>query len=360
LAYILLRLNYLTYGSPFPVQWARNLPRHGIAPQIAMEPGSGMDTVRDDGYLRKFARDAASVEGPVFLRFASEMNGDWAPYHGDPPLYRAAFRLVHDVMAEDAPNVAMVWCVNHIPHENIAAYYPGDRYVDWVGVNFYSVLHHDNDPRRPAMYEHPASLLQFVYDRYADRKPIAICEYGASHQESLDGGRDHSDIAAAKLAEMLTELPLRFPRVKMIGLYDSDNLTARFVRPGRRLNNYSITDSPRVLRAVTQAAMNDYFLPSVATDRDRPDLPEQAVRLRPGAALSAPVRLVVLAASYDLSPTVMLSIDGREAAHATGAGAHRFNMTKQQLTPGKHILRVDVLDARGRRAGAMLTPVMVE
>ena len=28
-------------------------------------------------------------------------------------------------------------------------YYPGDEYVDWVGVNFYSVYYHDNGPSRP-------------------------------------------------------------------------------------------------------------------------------------------------------------------------------------------------------------------
>jgi beta-mannanase len=73
------------------------------------------------------------------------MNGDWTRYGGDPVRYKIAWKTVADVMSERAPNVALVWCVNHVPEKNIPAFYPGDPYVDWVGVNFYSVPFHDNN-----------------------------------------------------------------------------------------------------------------------------------------------------------------------------------------------------------------------
>ena len=140
------------------------------------------------------------------------MNGDWTSYHDDPQTYIAKFRLVHDVFAEEAPNVAIIWCVNALPETNWDAYYPGDNYVDWVGVNFYSVIHHDNDAARPAWLEHPTTMLDGIYAKYSTRKPIAICEYGSSHQENMDSDKDYSDVAAEKISSLFAALPRKYPR----------------------------------------------------------------------------------------------------------------------------------------------------
>jgi hypothetical protein len=130
---------YMSYGRRFPFRWTEHLRAHQAAAHIALSPAS-LHQVQDDGYLRTFARSAARCGIPVFLRFAGEMNGDWVPYHGHPALYIEKFRLVARVMHEEAPNVAMVWCPNDVPEHKIKAYYPGAQAVDWVGVNFYSVL----------------------------------------------------------------------------------------------------------------------------------------------------------------------------------------------------------------------------
>jgi hypothetical protein len=43
----------------------------GAVPHIAMEPNYGLDEVRDDAYLRAWARDAARTRVPIFLRWAA-------------------------------------------------------------------------------------------------------------------------------------------------------------------------------------------------------------------------------------------------------------------------------------------------
>ena len=351
--------DYSEYGHDFPANWARTLLHRGIVPEIALEPNRGLNSVRNDDTLQQFARDAAGCNGPVFLRFAGEMNGDWTAYHGDPALYRAKFRLVHDVMAKLAPNVAMIWCVNHIPHENIDQYYPGDDYVDWVGVNFYSVLHHDNDPRRSAISEHPASLLRYVYDKYASRKPIAICEYGASHREQLAQSQDRADVAAVKYAELMSALPRQFPRVKMVGLYDSDNLTARFVRADRRLNDYSVTDNMTLTRAVTEAVSPDYFLSEVVTDEQK-DLPNAITRLVPGTVLSSPAKISVWVNTYDLEPTVITIVDGKVVSREHTPGTYVTFLNYPTLGPGVHRLHIDILDMHGHHAGASDTSFILK
>ncbi len=129
---------YKKYGNPFPAAFARELKSVNAALQIAWEPDS-LDRVQDDKYLSDFAEAIRKSGIPVFVRFASEMNGSWVPYHGDPLQYRVKFRLVANRIREIAPNAAMVWSPNAIPEKPIDDYYPGSEYVDWVGVNFYSV-----------------------------------------------------------------------------------------------------------------------------------------------------------------------------------------------------------------------------
>lgn len=255
---------YFFYDDPGEVAaYLHTFRKRPAVLEIALEPRNGLNEVRDDAALHNYARMMAAFKRPIFLRFASEMNGSWTPYHSDPALYRKTFRMVHDVMARLAPNVVMVWCVSNEPHQNIDAYYPGDDAVDWVGVNFYSVLHHNNDPGKPADQESPLAMLDYVYRKYARRKPIAICEYGASHQEKLRLDADRSDWAATKLTELLTALPQRYPRVKLVGLFNVNTMQQGFQSAGGRANNFCFTDSPAVSQALQRALATDYYLSRV-------------------------------------------------------------------------------------------------
>lgn len=99
-----------------------------------------------DAYLSAQGAALAAVEAPVALRFGHEMNGDWYPWgHGvngnTAADFVAAYRHVHDVVtAAGADNVLWVWSPNLIdfdPHQDLGALYPGDGYVDWVGLSAY-------------------------------------------------------------------------------------------------------------------------------------------------------------------------------------------------------------------------------
>jgi hypothetical protein len=90
------------------------------------------------------------------------------------------FRLVTKVMREEAPNVAMVWTPFAEPTRTIASFYPGDDFVDWVGVNVYSVYVNNGDPLRPAWQRDPLDFLRYIYTTYASRKPVHISEFAAT------------------------------------------------------------------------------------------------------------------------------------------------------------------------------------
>ncbi|SCF08146.1 Glycosyl hydrolase family 26 [Micromonospora viridifaciens] len=99
-----------------------------------------------DDYLRSWAEGIKSLGYPVAMRFAHEMNGDWYPWcetaNGNRPGdYVKAWRHVHDVFRTvGAGNVIWVWSPNvrwSKDTPKLATLYPGDGYVDWVGVNGY-------------------------------------------------------------------------------------------------------------------------------------------------------------------------------------------------------------------------------
>ncbi len=257
-------LTYTGYGRPFPIAWVREVRQVGSVPNIAFEPNEGLRAVRDNAYLRKWARAAAASGGPVFLRFASEMNGAWTAYSGNPSLYRAKFRLVAKVMREEAPNVAMVWTPYCMPKGNIPSYYPGDDAVDWVGVNIYSVHHHNGRLDFPAHREDPLELLRPVYQRYASRKPIQISEYAAT-SFCMACSQPMPGFAIQKMSRLYRSLPTQFPRVKMIYWFSWDTISG-----GAAENNYSVTANPEVLATYRHLTQSPYFLsrvPDTLTDR---------------------------------------------------------------------------------------------
>ncbi|TDA69733.1 MAG: hypothetical protein D9V47_04865 [Clostridia bacterium] len=262
---------YVGWGEPFPGEWVEEVAAAGAVPQIAWEPNQGLDMVKDDAYLRGFAREARATGLPIFLRYASEMNGDWTAYSGDPQKYIEKWRLVHDVMEEEAPNVAMVWTVFTMPQQTIPRFYPGDEYVDWVGVNVYNVAYHNDRLDKAAAYEDPLRLLDYVYRTYADTKPIMIAEYGVTHYTVTDG-REYVDMAISKLNRMYQGILTYYPRVKAIYYFDVNNVA--YAVEHRQINDYSLTSDPRILAAYRDLVADPRFLSSVrgvqAEDQDHP------------------------------------------------------------------------------------------
>ncbi len=245
---------------------AQRVEEAGGALQIAMNAMEGLQVVEENDWLVQWAREAASYDMPIFLRFCGEMNGDWVPWHGDPALYIEKFRLVHDVMALYAPNVAMVWCPNDVPVEldgqRIEDYYPGDAYVDWVGVNFYVDYYDSGRTDGPNNFlQNPLSHLQYIYEMYADKKPIMICETGVAHY-SIPNGENVEAWGAANLEKFYSMLPVVYPRVKAI-TYLSLNQANENYLVGNRWSNYALSENEQVKETYQRIIKSDAYLSEV-------------------------------------------------------------------------------------------------
>jgi hypothetical protein len=119
--------------------------------------GNGGITTKDiasgslDAYIRQYARDLKEFGNPVLVRlFGGEFNGSW--WYGQSPRanpsltsgdFVSAWRRVVDIFRQTgALNVSWAWIPNVFPptsvawvDPDIAAYYPGDDYVGWVGAD---------------------------------------------------------------------------------------------------------------------------------------------------------------------------------------------------------------------------------
>ena len=101
-----------------------------------------------DNYIHDFARSARSYGKTFLLRPMHEMNSNWYPWAlGDSKVntntsnIQAWKHIVNIFRQEGATNAKFVWCINA---GNVGAgasfvgAYPGDEYVDYVGVDGYN------------------------------------------------------------------------------------------------------------------------------------------------------------------------------------------------------------------------------
>jgi len=152
-----------------------------------------------DAYIHQYARDVRAYGQPLFIRpICGEANGAWwrncspransALTTGD---FVTAWRRVVDIFtAEGATNVAWVWNMNTFPpppsnwgiDTNIAAYYPGDGYVNWVGADHYdygSPSSSTDNPLNVSAWMDPHYSFAVSHD-----KPFFLVEWGIRHSSS--------------------------------------------------------------------------------------------------------------------------------------------------------------------------------
>ena len=144
---IILYFRNLQRGRTFDPRSLGRVARSGAVPLITWEPWrqplGAIAAGRYDRYLRSEARDARRWRGPILVRFAHEMNGDWYPWgvRSEPRTYVRAWRHVVRVFRRSgARNVRWVWTpnVDYGGLRLIRRVYPGDRWVDWVGLSGFS------------------------------------------------------------------------------------------------------------------------------------------------------------------------------------------------------------------------------
>ena len=143
---------------------------------------------------------------PVYLRIGYEFDGMWNAGYGDRKQYRDAYRYVVDIIRQQGEtNIDFVWQSSTSPaddsieggHEDIRDWYPGDEYVDWMGLSWFIVPDYVGNKSTVDITQNALAdeLVEFARER---NKPVMIAEatplaydltqnYKANHSPVWDG-----------------------------------------------------------------------------------------------------------------------------------------------------------------------------
>lgn len=195
----------------FPKTQVELLHASGHVPFIRMMMRSDTDVLPDPKYnlqmildgkfdaeLRQWAKDAMALQYPILVEFGPEPNGNWFPWSGrwngagestkfkgapdGPTRFKLAYRhIINLFRAEGVNNITWFFHANagSDPDEawnKVSNYYPGDDYIDWVGLSVYG-------PQRGKIdsYEPFRVIMDYAYPEIVaatGSKPIAILEFG--------------------------------------------------------------------------------------------------------------------------------------------------------------------------------------
>ncbi|MCP3820519.1 hypothetical protein NLX86_21205 [Streptomyces sp. A3M-1-3] len=102
---------------------------------------------------------------------------------GTPAEYVAAYRHLHDrFKALGVDNVVWVWTVSgYLKHgELMKQLYPGDAYVDWIGMDQYNYFLCHKSPNWLDFDQSQRPSYDWLRANISDRKPVMLAEFGTA------------------------------------------------------------------------------------------------------------------------------------------------------------------------------------
>ncbi len=181
----------------------------------------------NDEYIRRNLKYLSTLKTPILLRIGAEQNV-WV--NPQPEVYKKAFVKVAKMAREIAPNVATVFSLNYISDRttNYKAFYPGDEFVDWVGVSLYSNKYFGLDDSNQnqlnhgvGKYANPIVLVEQIVKQFGNKKPIIIAEGGSGHY-SNERKQDITPFADKIMHYYYGYLPVVYPQIKAIMYFDNN------------------------------------------------------------------------------------------------------------------------------------------
>jgi len=239
-----------------------------------------------DTYISGYATQVKNWGKTLFIRPGHEMNGDWYKYGGQnngggtlngfgdpnkadgPERFIAAYRHIVDIFNNlGVTNVTWVWCPNNGSAPDASwntydAYYPGDEYVDWVGMDGYNF---GTSQSWSSWVEFFNIYNSFYHAMEVYNKPIMIGEY-ASVEDPQNVNRKANWITNAYLYTKAV-----FPKIKAITWFHIKKYE------GNVQTDWRINSSTNALNAYKTAIGDSYFLGSIVTgiEKEENEIPEK-------------------------------------------------------------------------------------
>lgn len=146
-----------------------------------------------DEEIREFARKAKEFGHPFLFRLNNEMNTDWTSYSGvvnlsDPDIYKEVWKRYYRIFQEEGVDNA-IWVFNpngeNYPPcnwNNFLAYYPGDEYVQMIGLTGYNTgtYYQEETGEKWRSFETIYDRLEEEYMPFFSKFPWIITEFASS------------------------------------------------------------------------------------------------------------------------------------------------------------------------------------
>ena len=272
-----MTLLYHIYGEEFNgynESFLKKASEKGIAVEFALNLANEGSDIKKINQSAEYAEQLAEIISkykniPIYLRFAGEVNV-WQN-KADPEEYKKAFRTVAQIFREKCENVVMVYGINFVSewYSTPETYYPGDEYVDWIGVSLYCMKYHqgkvpvtDSEKLSQVMFyagnsAEPVLMMKDIVDTFGDRKPIMIYECGAS-AKAVNLNEDTQEFAVRRLEKIMNYLPMVYPQIKMIAYFDQ-------YREGSK-NDYSLKHNDTLLSVFVKNSLKSHFVQNTYTN----------------------------------------------------------------------------------------------
>ena len=312
------------------VEIAWNVPHENLADL------QGVCDQKNWEYIKKNVDWMASQNYRFLLRFGAEINC-WSDLDNHSKeeyisAFRAAFIRIADYVHECAPNVAMVYSPNDISnwYYSITDFYPGDEYVDWVGVSSYcnvpSVVDGTVGSQVDAwysrgVYENQIVKLQELVEAFGDRKPIVISECGFCYHSTT--GLQTEEHAAAALRYFYTYINMVYPQVKAVYYFNTDY--------GK--DNYRLTGNEKVLSAYTDTVRENVSMQATTGEEKKYYVPLDSFNEK-----AESLHISAFAYYPGSTANVRYQLDGETIYSGS---SYPYTCTVSSLTPGLHKLQAE-------------------
>lgn len=208
-------------GMAYPKESIHTIYESGSIPYVRFHPRSTLKQFQKetkfsliniingkfDAELYQWAKEAKADKIPFIMDFGLEMNGNWFCWsgalngagkkdgYGDPhkydgaEQYRDAYRHIIDIFREVKVNHVTWFFHPTIMTEPKEAwndpklYYPGDDYIDWIGISIYGPFHPGEK-----YWDTFDEIMEGNYQKIAaisNQKPFAILELGVTDHHPM-------------------------------------------------------------------------------------------------------------------------------------------------------------------------------
>ncbi len=277
----------------FPTAEVQAIWDHGAVPDVRLQPWSklwetpdpvvSMQRIVDgrwDGAIARWFRRAKVTGIPMMVEFGVEVNGEWFPWNGKwngggeaagygdpsypdgPERFRDAFRHIVDISRRPDVDASNVTWMFHVDADGWprrwwntpAYYYPGDAYVDWIGVSDYGEQIPSGKPSHwfpfteklgdPADPQSSYSQIRAL----SAEEPLALIEFGVA--EDPEAGDK-----AQWIADAFATVTSTYYDFRIVSYWHE-----RWRNGSGKISNLRIDSSPGALGAYRTAVADPFFV----------------------------------------------------------------------------------------------------